>query len=270
MAMDKEREALAAEIIRLRQALRFYAHKEHFDVSGDPDAWDTVSGEPPNFWCDEAGTATIEDGTIAKMALRGGQVDWDGEPPEPIEGESATIAALSAQQAGEPVATVQVGPHDHGPFVFRETAYGADSLPNGEHKLYAAPPSGVREGMLRAAEMCRKRAEARWEEHGVTESDTNASYYPRAIENEMGIRDEEDDDCANAITHAAERVNAEGADRDSRSLEKGETVPSAPPSAPHTVRVPVAWSCVNEVFDLGRCKDWCGNATKCVAKMENK
>lgn len=75
--------------------------------------------------------------------------------------------------------------------------------------LYTAPLSGVRAGMLRAAEICRKRAELRWEEHGITESDTNASYYPKAIENEMGIRDEESEDCANAITRAADPVNAE-------------------------------------------------------------
>ena len=49
------------------------------------------------------------------------------------------------------------------------------------------------------AKVCEKRAEARWEEYGVTESDTNASYYPDAVENEMGIRDEESDDCAKAI-----------------------------------------------------------------------
>ena len=37
------------------------------------------------------------------------------------------------------VATVTVGPHDHGPFEFDETGYGADTLPNGLTKLYAAP-----------------------------------------------------------------------------------------------------------------------------------
>lgn len=46
-------------------------------------------------------------------------------------------AALSEKV--EPVATVRVGPHEHGPFVFRETAYGADHLTDGEHNLYAAP-----------------------------------------------------------------------------------------------------------------------------------
>lgn len=54
-----------------REALQFYADGNHFNISGDPSAWDTTSGEPNNFWCDEAGTATMEDGTVAKMALRG-------------------------------------------------------------------------------------------------------------------------------------------------------------------------------------------------------
>ena len=56
----------------LLKALRFYANGDHFNLS-DENAWDTVSGEPQNFYCDEAGTATVEDGTIAKMALRGEQ-----------------------------------------------------------------------------------------------------------------------------------------------------------------------------------------------------
>lgn len=60
-------EEQAAEIERLRAALKFYAEGDHFNFDGD--AWDTVSGEPQNFWCDEAGTATVEDGTIAKLML---------------------------------------------------------------------------------------------------------------------------------------------------------------------------------------------------------
>lgn len=58
------------ESARLREALRFYADKNHFGIS-DEDAWDTVSGEPGNFWCDEAGTATVEDGWVARTALGG-------------------------------------------------------------------------------------------------------------------------------------------------------------------------------------------------------
>lgn len=55
---------------KLREALQFYADGLHFTMH-DKDAWDTVSGEPPNFWCDEAGTATVEDGSVAGLALRG-------------------------------------------------------------------------------------------------------------------------------------------------------------------------------------------------------
>lgn len=55
-------------ITELEEALRFYATGEHF-VLCDRNAWDTVSGEPPNFWCDEAGTATVEDGTVARHLL---------------------------------------------------------------------------------------------------------------------------------------------------------------------------------------------------------
>ena len=64
-----DREA-ADEIENLRAALQWYADGLHFDKSS-PDAWDTVSGEPQNWWCDEAGTATVEDGSIAAMVLRG-------------------------------------------------------------------------------------------------------------------------------------------------------------------------------------------------------
>lgn len=60
----------ADEIELLRAALQFYAAKEHFILS-DAAEWDTVSGEPQNWWCDGAGTATVEDGSIAAMALRG-------------------------------------------------------------------------------------------------------------------------------------------------------------------------------------------------------
>ena len=39
----------------------------------------------------------------------------------------------------KPVAIVVVGDMDHGPFTFKETSYGADALPDGEHPLYTAP-----------------------------------------------------------------------------------------------------------------------------------
>lgn len=61
---------LTREVELLRAALKFYADGDHFNLSDDA-AWDTVSGEPQNWLCDEAGTATIEDGSIAKMTLSG-------------------------------------------------------------------------------------------------------------------------------------------------------------------------------------------------------
>ncbi len=68
--LGNEAEAAADEIALLRDALKWYADGEHF-TKADPNAWDTVSGEPQNWWCDEAGTATVEDGSIAAMTLRG-------------------------------------------------------------------------------------------------------------------------------------------------------------------------------------------------------
>ena len=67
-----EIERLRAERDALAKALTFYATQEHFILSDDT-MWDTVSGEPPNWWCDEAGTATVEDGSIARLVLAGGQ-----------------------------------------------------------------------------------------------------------------------------------------------------------------------------------------------------
>jgi hypothetical protein len=68
----------ANEIVRLRAGLKFYADGGHM-LLGDPEAWDTVSGEPQNWYCDEEGTATIEDGTIAKQVLVGHDLKWDAQ-----------------------------------------------------------------------------------------------------------------------------------------------------------------------------------------------
>lgn len=58
------------EIERLRNGLKFYAERCHF-VWHDASVWDTVSGEPPNFWEDESNSATVEDGSIAQWILKG-------------------------------------------------------------------------------------------------------------------------------------------------------------------------------------------------------
>lgn len=77
----------------LRKALQFYADGHHFNIA-DEGAWDTVSGEPQNYWCDEEGTATVEDGSIAKLALEGRPIRFEDDdsalPPAPsTEGEKA-------------------------------------------------------------------------------------------------------------------------------------------------------------------------------------
>lgn len=58
---------------RLRRGLKFYAAGDHFQNDG---AFETVSGEPPNFWCDQEGSM-VEDGTVAKKYLEGWDVDND-------------------------------------------------------------------------------------------------------------------------------------------------------------------------------------------------
>lgn len=61
---------LAEQVNNLRAALQWYADGLHFDKAS-PDAWDTVSGEPQNWWCDEAGAGMVEDGTLAAKVLAG-------------------------------------------------------------------------------------------------------------------------------------------------------------------------------------------------------
>lgn len=52
----------------LETALNFYADGDHL-LLADPDEWDTCSGEPINWLHDAAGTASVEDGSVAKQAL---------------------------------------------------------------------------------------------------------------------------------------------------------------------------------------------------------
>jgi len=69
-------------IAALERTLKFYADGLHFSKGNEGD-WDTVSGEPQNFWCDEHGN-TIEDGSIARAALEGRYViDEDDDEKQP-------------------------------------------------------------------------------------------------------------------------------------------------------------------------------------------
>lgn len=82
-------------------ALDFYAKREHFIVR-DSDAWDTVNGEPENYWCHEYGTATVEDGTLARLTLAGEMTaahfaalgDDDEPTPQPKEQPSRAAQAV--------------------------------------------------------------------------------------------------------------------------------------------------------------------------------
>lgn len=58
----------AAEVARLREALKFYAERDHFaeDIGSD---WDSVSGEPANVLWHEDEAWFVEDGSIARTAL---------------------------------------------------------------------------------------------------------------------------------------------------------------------------------------------------------
>jgi hypothetical protein len=70
LAAAAAREAkLLGQLKSLKKALRFYAEGNHFHRH-QPEAWDTVSGEPSNFFEDESNTATVEDGSIAARCLR--------------------------------------------------------------------------------------------------------------------------------------------------------------------------------------------------------
>lgn len=56
------------EVERLRAALKFYADGEHYHFESGK--WDTVSGEPLNIlWCGDE-PDFIEDGTVARAALK--------------------------------------------------------------------------------------------------------------------------------------------------------------------------------------------------------
>lgn len=58
----------SAEVERLREALKFYADRDHFaeDIGSD---WDSVSGEPANVLWHENKAWFVEDGSIARAAL---------------------------------------------------------------------------------------------------------------------------------------------------------------------------------------------------------
>ena len=81
------------------EALRFYAGKHHLWGGGMPDDFDTVSGEPQNWWFgDECPEWGVEDGTIAAMAMRGEPIDWGGDEPPRLPFEDAAPAVAQDKE----------------------------------------------------------------------------------------------------------------------------------------------------------------------------
>lgn len=92
VAAIADRQQRVGNVAALRDALKFYADRDHFMLA-DESAWDTVSGEPQNLWCDEAGTAMVEDGSIARAALAAQKADVGGAPKYRLLGVNDIIQA---------------------------------------------------------------------------------------------------------------------------------------------------------------------------------
>lgn len=86
-------------------------------------------------------TLTPEEREALKYAIALCEDNTHGDTPTDRKVADALTTLRDRLDKAEPVATVNVGDMDHGPFVFRETPYGADTLCDGEHKLYAAAPA---------------------------------------------------------------------------------------------------------------------------------
>jgi hypothetical protein len=97
----------------LLKALRFYANGSHYHV--DMNEFDTVSGEPQNWWASERDDdeTMFEDGTIAKRALQGIAVSWiDGgndDSPPMVDGEVFAAGAAPIPTDWQPIETAPRG-----------------------------------------------------------------------------------------------------------------------------------------------------------------
>lgn len=112
--------ALESQLAIARDTLRYYAEGHHFTLH-EPTAWDTVSGEPANFQEDEACTATVEDGSVAKMALEKLTV-----LPSPMQDEAAKLAPIlrgmvegGGEEEGVDIYADDYSPGDGDVFVIR-------------------------------------------------------------------------------------------------------------------------------------------------------
>lgn len=107
-AVRQQRAEVVDELARLREALQFYAHGNHYHFFSD--TWDTCSGEPQNFWFDEAETGMIEDGSVARAAL-------SAQPAEE-PATSAPSPAASQRQAMIPASRESGNSHTDGGAVY--------------------------------------------------------------------------------------------------------------------------------------------------------
>ncbi len=73
------------------------------------------------------------------------------------------------------------------------------NISNLESALRQVAQEKERETLERAAKVCERRAEDRFSEYGTREPDTGATYYGGRMAEELEARDEEDEDCAQAI-----------------------------------------------------------------------
>ncbi len=67
---DRYMSDISEKLSAMASALQFYADGEHYMLDEEAN-WDTCSGEPGNWIFDSDGAASIEDGSVAKIALEG-------------------------------------------------------------------------------------------------------------------------------------------------------------------------------------------------------
>lgn len=80
-AGEREHE-LRTELAQLRSALKFYADRDHYSTD-DGSSWDSCSGEPANILWHESEPWFIENGSIARAALKASE-----EPSAPADFQS--------------------------------------------------------------------------------------------------------------------------------------------------------------------------------------
>lgn len=137
------------QIKELRKALQFYADGHHF-VMHDETSWDTVSGEPVNFYEDDAGTATVENGSIAKLALAGHPIKFEDEDAKATATAQATPAAPFNTETQDQIAAVilQYGTEDQQraalAYASAASATQAESAPAQCPYPIDADPQGIR------------------------------------------------------------------------------------------------------------------------------